>query len=267
MNTRNQTEFNLYVRLELVGALDCPDVWRGDIHKHAFWEILFVKEGQCIVEIEDTRWQLGAGQAVLVQPLENHVFETCIDKTKLVYLGFQCETGDASWLEKDPGERLLLGHIQGSEYLQDLLSKIDSDTAISKCGVNILQGLLSVAEWMKNRSDNFCDADEGHKSILCMKTMKYIRANDDRFVSVNEIASSLYVTPHHLGMVFSAGMGQTILQYQQAYKMERAAILIRSGTLSLTDISHQLGFSSPQYFSKCFKNYYGFPPNQMKKFK
>ena len=122
---------------------------------------------------------------------------------------------------------------------------------------------MPAAAWLRERYGTRDGLPGSQKNILCRKTVKYIRSNLHRFVTVEEIASSLYVPPHYLGLVFSACMGQTILKYQQAAKMERAAALIRGG-LSLTDISNQLGYSSPQYFSKCFRAYYGFPPNRMK---
>lgn len=87
----------------------------------------------------------------------------------------------------------------------------------------------------------------------------------NRFVTVEEIASGLYVVPHYLGTVFAKVMGNTILQYQQSLKMEQAASMIERGELEIKEISEQLGFSSPQYFSKCFKAHFGVAPSQMKR--
>lgn len=47
-------------------------------------------------------------------------------------------------------------------------------------------------------------------------------------------------------------------------RMERAMELVKEHRLSITEISEQLGFSSVSYFSKCFKDYYGFTPSECK---
>ncbi len=47
-------------------------------------------------------------------------------------------------------------------------------------------------------------------------------------------------------------------------RMERAMELVKEKRMSVTEISEHLGFSSVSYFSKCFKDYYGFTPTECK---
>lgn len=47
-------------------------------------------------------------------------------------------------------------------------------------------------------------------------------------------------------------------------RMERAMELVKEKRMSITEISEHLGFSSVSYFSKCFKDYYGFTPTECK---
>ena len=45
-------------------------------------------------------------------------------------------------------------------------------------------------------------------------------------------------------------------------KIEEARYLLRQGSLSVSEISDTLGFSSPQYFSKRFRKFVKMSPRQ-----
>ena len=48
---------------------------------------------------------------------------------------------------------------------------------------------------------------------------------------------------------------------------ERAAELLIEGDLNVTEVSYKVGFQSPTYFYKCFKEKYGVPPSKFGKSK
>lgn len=50
---RSQTEFDLYLRLELTGFLRCCDVYQGDWHRHGFWELLYIVSGTGTITTAD----------------------------------------------------------------------------------------------------------------------------------------------------------------------------------------------------------------------
>ncbi len=259
MPTRHQTEFDLSIRLELTGSLVCPPGWKGENHRHAFLEILYITAGDCHLRLGDRAQPLAAGQALLVAPMEDHQLTAGKDGTALTYVGFRCATGEKPL--EDFWKEPLTERAGEFRELIGIMGEMADASDFNPYGIRLIRALLPAAEYLKSGSDD--GSFSSQKDILCRNTIRYIRANLHRFVTVGEIASSLYVTPHYLGLVFSSLMGRTILQYQQTVKMERAAALIRGG-MSLTDISDRLGYSSPQYFSKCFKTYFGFPPNRMK---
>ena len=43
-------------------------------------------------------------------------------------------------------------------------------------------------------------------------------------------------------------------------RLERASALLASGSLTVSEISYEVGFSSPSYFAKCYKEQYGESP-------
>ncbi len=263
MLTRYQTEFDLYIRLELSGALTCPPGWLGERHRHAFREILYAVSGDCDISVGDETRHLSPDQALIVPPMEEHRLSAGPLGTVITYVGFRCETERGLSRDGVPDDHLPPDGMPENEDLAQIMREMARSTDFRPYSDRLIRALVPVAAYLRGPDSGRDDGEGSQKSILCRKTVKYIRSNPHRFVTVEEIAASLYVTPHYLGLVFSSTMEQTILKYQQSVKLERAAALIRGG-MALNEVSGRLGYSSPQYFSKCFKAYYGFPPVRMR---
>lgn len=126
-----------------------------------------------------------------------------------------------------------------------------------------MQAVMPLLRWLDER--NAVEAGHNHSGLLCRKVEKYLRENLDKNVTVQEIAASLYLSPHYLGSVFHQRTKMTIKQYQMRLKMEAAITMMRDSELSgRRCLSPGLGFVTPQYFSKSFKDYFGITPMELK---
>ena len=56
--------------------------------------------------------------------------------------------------------------------------------------------------------------------------------------------------------------GMSPNNYLQTERLKKAAELLIEGELNVTEISYKVGFQSPTYFYKCFKEKYGVPPSK-----
>lgn len=72
---------------------------------------------------------------------------------------------------------------------------------------------------------------------------------------------------HYLSSLFSEVEGITIEKYFIAQKIERVKELLVYDELSLTEIAHQLNYSSVAYLSNQFKKVTGLTPSYFKKIK
>jgi len=85
-------------------------------------------------------------------------------------------------------------------------------------------------------------------------------------VNISEfIAEALGYDYSYLSNLFSSAEGTTIEKFIVQQKIEKAKELLSYNELSLTEISHQLGYSSVQYLSNQFKKTTGLTPSQFKK--
>jgi AraC-like DNA-binding protein len=56
--------------------------------------------------------------------------------------------------------------------------------------------------------------------------------------------------------------GQTPVEYIRSYRLEKAMTLMQKSDMTIAEIAYQVGFSTPNYFAKSFKNKYNMLPSE-----
>lgn len=83
--------------------------------------------------------------------------------------------------------------------------------------------------------------------------------------SLDSIAESLSYSKNHIINVFKDKFGKTPYQYYIEAKIEIAKRYLKQTSCSIADISANLAFSDPQYFSSSFKRLTGVSPREYRK--
>ena len=84
----------------------------------------------------------------------------------------------------------------------------------------------------------------------------------DENLSLNTLASRVNFSPNHLSTIFSAQTGETFIKYLTDYRMDKAKELLRCTGKRSVDISVEVGYKDPHYFSYLFKKTQGMTPTQ-----
>jgi len=58
---------------------------------------------------------------------------------------------------------------------------------------------------------------------------------------------------------------ESLCHFIQEKRLHKAMELLRHNVATASEIAFMTGFSSPEYFNRCFHDYYGYPPGQVKK--
>jgi len=90
--------------------------------------------------------------------------------------------------------------------------------------------------------------------------VRYIADNMNRPLSLREIASHVNVSTRQLTRLFSTFTGTSPAQYIRVMRLDRASALLTRTEFPIKEISHQVGFSEVQYFTRCFTSHFGVPP-------
>jgi AraC-like DNA-binding protein len=78
--------------------------------------------------------------------------------------------------------------------------------------------------------------------------------------SLEELGKKIGCSHFYLSRIFSAQTGQTITQYTRRLRMEKAAVLLRSGEYNVTEAALEVGYASPCHFSQAFHEAFGCCP-------
>lgn len=95
------------------------------------------------------------------------------------------------------------------------------------------------------------------------EVIRYIEENyADNELSLNMLASHVNFSPNHLSMVFAQQVGQTFSRYLTAYRMDKAKELLKCTSKRSSEISREVGYKDPHYFSYLFRKIHGMTPTQ-----
>ncbi|WP_018668342.1 helix-turn-helix transcriptional regulator [Bacteroides gallinarum] len=80
--------------------------------------------------------------------------------------------------------------------------------------------------------------------------------------SVQFYADKLYISDKYLMRVLKKATGQTFHFWVTEFVMREAKLLLRSTTISITEISEKLNYPNPSFFSRVFHQYVGMTPKE-----
>ena len=71
--------------------------------------------------------------------------------------------------------------------------------------------------------------------------------------NVEDLGKKLYMSRATLYRKILALSGESPSEFVRSFRLQRAAQLLKTGSLKVTDVAFEVGFSSTAYFTKCFK--------------
>ena len=96
------------------------------------------------------------------------------------------------------------------------------------------------------------------------RVIDYLRGNLDRQVKLKELARVACLSEFHY-RIFGAVSGETLNNFTNRLRLEKAARLLRYSGQSMTDIALDCGFSSSATFSRAFRSGYDTSPVSFEK--
>ena len=129
------------------------------------------------------------------------------------------------------------------------------------------QALLeSVMEAVTNEELEKNDEDkDDNMRLVIRRTKSLIHEFYARGITLDEIAEKLNVTPEYLGSQFHKEVGVTFSTYMKEYRIQKAKKLLIGTNLKLYEVAEQVGYATPKYFSKIFKEVTGQFPAEYRK--
>jgi AraC-like DNA-binding protein len=255
--------------LHMVGYDHFRKASRLPEHKHpGCYEFVFVEKGKAAWNIQGTNYETKAGDVFHTVPDESHSGSlNLIEPCKIGWFILEAP-GTKRWLALSDSERdevakrlsllprvthtgLIVSEpfqrLRGAIEHQDALASIEIRLAL----VDILMILLRPAQSRSVPEDLI---EQLNNLIANMNTHPEWRP------SVEELAASAKVSPSHFYRMFQQFTGLTPMSYMDRARMNEACRRLLDHTLSITELSNDLGYASSQHFATVFKRFMGTTP-------
>lgn len=251
-------------------------------HWHDEMEIIYIKKGRGIVNVDFKEYHVSALTLVFILPGQLHSIEQYEDETmeyeNIIFDYSMLLSKKKDSVYEDFLKPLTHGKItvptvfsQVYPYFTDLVSPIDACDEICKTKPQgyqlfIKSMLFQFFFILDNRCRNLTTPKNNRKAIDKMKIiLKYVENNYANKITISEIAEVIGFSESHFMRYFKETMGTSFIEYLKDYRLTMAARLLQSSEDSILNISAEVGFDNLSYFNRSFKARYGITPRQYRK--
>lgn len=241
-------------------------------HRHDYFEILVVVNGEVVNEINGSTHIMRKGDACLIRPDDVHRLLS-VDNTetgqhlnfllKYNYAKFALDGYKKGLAETLGASRNTLNFKISLEYLTKLTNtclatqsnKIPKEEKTLQCKIMIERLLNS---FMERKFSILPVYPEWFPALL------YVLNDPHSDITVEELAKTTSYSYSRLSRIFKDLMGMGIVEYARNIKMDYAAELLKNTDKPVTQIVEEINYSSISYFNRAFKETFGITPTAMR---
>ena len=99
----------------------------------------------------------------------------------------------------------------------------------------------------------------------CAEIKRFLDTNYREDVSLDRLAEIAHLNKYYLAHTFQKEYGISPITYLNRRRIEESKYMLGNTGHSLAQISELMGFSSPSYFSQCFRKAEGMTPNEYRR--
>lgn len=231
-------------------------------HRHEDRELKFIISGELEITYGDKVMHLKKGDIVLYEPQVFHMEKNLTENAEFVVIQFRAHLPSEYGLKYTEleGEELALMNLIVSEmnslYTQNgIIYNRDYVMSAKKLIEVIVYKLYSLSSPYPVLRD--------HRTEIYSRAVSFMNEHLGESHSVDSIAHHCGVCTTVLKKVFSELTGTGAAKYYLRLRIEAAKRMLMNEE-SILQISENLGFSSPSYFSQCFARECGCTPMQFK---
>ena len=250
--------------------------WEKRPHKHNFFEIVYIEEGngkQCINQHE---FEYSKGNVFFLPPLDCHSFKI-EEKSKFYFIRFTDHffldssnlANYKSWFDriayvlanynKVPGD-IIHSETDRSFIIQTLKSIYTEYSSSDRYSDSIITGALASILSILARNielqyvEQASKVEDGFGEVL-----RFIHTNllEQYRLKIPYLSNEFNISPTYFSEYFKKHSGMSLSEYITKSKLKLAETKIRHSDLTVKEIAYQLNFSDSSHFSKAFKKRYG----------
>jgi len=150
--------------------------------------------------------------------------------------------------------------VKVSEHIENRVDQFFSHYGTFKLEAYIERTLREVSIFLKRVKRK---AGQKNNNVI-YEIEKYLQANFDRDVKLQEISDHFYISREYISRKFKQEFNVNISDYVIKIRMERAKSLLKNSELKIYEIANIVGYQDDKYFRKVFKKVEGVTPNEFR---
>ena len=222
-------------------------------------KIFYILEGEICVVIKNNEIIAKAGDMMLIPAGVKHDYHlTPLQYAKKFWIHFDCRINKENIFDKYNFPYKIT--INNNPFIHSLFKRLINIQHDDILGITLTRGNLLcrlVEFYLKN-----CPLKQTNKDNSIWQVVEYINTHYLERPTLEELAQQAHLSPNQFLRRFKAIMGASPISFINFLRIDYAKHLIEKTEQSITEIMEIVGFYDFAHFSKTFKNYYHYSPNQ-----
>ena len=134
--------------------------------------------------------------------------------------------------------------------------------------LQVQREIIGIFEFLNRNLTEFSRGENARiflsTQIRTQKMLSYIYAHYAEEITLSEIASAANISRSEAGRCFQTCLQSTPVDYLIRYRLRQARFLLESTTETIREISQSCGFRSVSYFTRQFRQQYGYTPGTVR---
>lgn len=253
-------------------------------HRHIFFEMIYVLSGSCIQQIGQEEIRLEEGSFCLMAPDVTHAIGV-FDSSIIINILIRRSTFEDIFYDilRDTNKiavffnQSLFANVQNTHLIFDtggdhtlreyvltmFLEYINKENYYEK----ILNSQLMIlfGKLLQQYEDHIQYPPQTHKTNETYMRMIVYMEDNYQTVTLNEVAGHFHFSQAYCSRLIKEYTGKSFTAIIQSIKFKKAVSLLENSNISITEISHLVGFENVEHFIRLFKKRYDVTPGQYRR--
>ena len=228
-------------------------------HLHAEIEIIAMRNGNAAVTADGRTYPASRGDFILIFPNVVHSYSvgTDVDAGKFIFSPALIPEMADAFRGRRPISPVIRSADLAGTHLTALADEIidefnTASEAVRKAYLLLLTGKLLAR----------CDLEpyKGAMDPIVFRILEYCKVHYREDLTLDRVAQALYVSKSYVSHIFCGKLKINFRSYLNLLRINEAAALLRSSTISATQAATQSGFGSIRTFNRAFLKVMGKTP-------
>ena len=242
--------------------------------QHDFWEMVFVDRGSFSCRARNEVRQARQGEIIFHKPNEFHSISCDNTHSASVFIiTFVCKSPAMRHFY----DRVCRANAEEARLIKRLIDECQRTYSLSQYPLTLLDTAPAGGEQLvrirleellihllrheaSGATSGSIAAEAPTDCTLAADVCAYLQKNLGRRVTLAELSAHFHFGVGHLCTVFRRAQSDTILNYHTKLKINEAKRMLFEKKHSVSQIAAELGFESPEYFSRTFRKHTGMSP-------